>query len=101
MSHNFKPGDLAMIVGAVSDTRNIGKTGELIELIPAGGVSIFILPNGKSARNLEEAPCWLLAGDGLTQSNPGGNGFAIRYPRFLMPLRGDFTHEQQKVKEAV
>lgn len=89
MKHEFKPGDLALIVGANTDTTNIGKVCELVELIQPHGKSIFIMPNGRPARHDQDEPSWLLAGATLTQKNPEHSGFAIRQECYLMPLRGD------------
>lgn len=100
MSHNLKPGDLVLIVGATTDTRNIGKTAELVELVPPQTFSCFLLPQGIRASHDEPHACWLLAGGSLIQEDASCNGFGIRSPRFLMPLRGDFAPERQKAKEA-
>lgn len=89
MKHEFKPGDQVLIVGATTDTKNIGKSAELIELVPPYTHSKFIMPNGLPGCHDELHPCWLLAGDGLIQNDPSFNGFGIRAPGFLMPLRGD------------
>lgn len=99
MSHNFKPGDLVLIVGATTDTKNIGKMAELVELVPPLTFSCFVLPQGFRAFHDEPDACWLLAGDSLIQEDPSCNGFGIRSPRFLMPLRGDFAPERQKETE--
>ncbi|CRM40238.1 hypothetical protein [Pseudomonas sp. 37 R 15] len=105
MNHNLKPGDLALIVGS-SCAENIGKTVRLVEFVPVGGVPIV---NGQ-AYGPRLHPTWVV-------ETPGGEASLI-VPRvstgrlesvsvgacresWLMPLRGDFTHEQQKAKEAV
>lgn len=99
MSHQFKPGDLVVIVGANSLTQNIGKQCELREFVVSG--DRFIAPNGVAYEH-EDAPCWTLAGEGLVAIIDGelvNLGFGIHEPRHLMPLRGHFTPEQQKSKE--
>lgn len=99
MNHNFKAGDLVLIIGATTDTNNIGKTAELVELVPPETFSRFVLPKGSPAYHDEPMACWLLAGESLVQADPTCNGFGIRAARYLMPLRGDFTPERQETKE--
>lgn len=80
MIHQFKPGDLALIVGCRTMANFNGCCAEIIEY--------------KGACNL--------LGTGLQ------DWYAIRCGNFegaarsgvLMPLRGDFEPEQQKAKEA-
>ncbi len=100
MNHQFKPGDLAVIVGANSLTQNIGKQCELRELVTSG--DFYVAPNGEVYRH-DDVPCWTLVGDGLVAVVEGvvvDLGFGIHEPRHLMPLRGNFAPEQQKAKEA-
>ncbi len=99
MTHQFKPGDLALIVGANTDTENIGKVCELLELIQPGKAGAVIVGNGRPARHDEAMPCWLVTGETLTQPDPKFNGYAIRWSRYLMPLRGYFAPEHQKSRE--
>jgi hypothetical protein len=101
MSHNFKPGDVAVIVGANSLTQNIGKQCELLRLIVSG--DMYIAPNGAVYQH-DDVPCWVVVGEGLfwiADGDPVLGDFGVHEPRHLMPLRGDFTPEQQKAKEAV
>lgn len=101
MSHNFKPGDLAMIVGAYNVPDNIGKQCELIEYLRVEEISGWVDPSdGLRIQNSAGGPAWLVVGEGL-KSWCGCTGWVIADARHLMPLRGDFTHEQQKAKEAV
>lgn len=80
MSHQFKPGDLALIVGCRTMTNF----------------------NGCCAEIIEHKGAWDFFGTGLQ------DWYAIRCGSFegdarsgvLMPLRGDFESEQQKAKEA-
>lgn len=99
VSNQFKPGDLALIVGATTDTKNIGKAVELIELVPPYTYSKSILPNGYRATHNEPTPCWLVAGESLVQHDQSFNGFGIRAPHFLVPLRGDFEQEQERFRQ--
>ncbi|QLJ16257.1 hypothetical protein H0H12_10170 [Pseudomonas putida] len=100
MSHQFKSGDLVVIVGANSLTQNIGKHGELREYVEPGDT--YLAPNGCMYRQ-DDVPCWTIRGDGLAAVIDGEAvyfDFGIHEPRHLMPLRGDFAPEQQKAKEA-
>ena len=101
MSHNFKPGDLALIVGAHTLPENIGKTCELIEMVLPEQVSAWRDPQDNlRIQNGDVDVAWIVTGEGLN-SWCGGSGWVLADPLHLMPLRGDFTHEQQKAKEAV
>lgn len=100
MSYQFKPGDLAVIIGANSLTQNIGKRCELREFVRDG--DMYVAPNGVVYQH-QDVPCWTLVGDDLVAvvgDEVVSIGFGIHEPRHLMPLRGDFTPEQQKAKEA-
>ncbi|MEC4022168.1 MULTISPECIES: hypothetical protein [Pseudomonas] len=104
MSHQFKPGDLALIVGAHRLTENIGKTCTLQRFLQPG--EFYSLPDGGQSISLSHA--WLVDGDGvkgLTLNRNSGLiepviGSGLVDPQHLMPLRGDFAPEQQKAKEA-
>ena len=101
MSHNFKPGDLALIVGAHTTPENIGKVCELVQLLAPEQVSTWRDPNdGLRIQNSDDGSAWLVIGEGL-KSWCGSSGWVMADPIHLMPLRGDFTPEQQKAKEAV
>lgn len=96
MSHNFKPGDLAIIIGCTRNPRNIGVTVELIEFIDPGQRAADFHPlSGKRYISIASGPGWLVSGEALSES-----GAAICLEKHLMPLRGDFEPEQQKTKEA-
>jgi hypothetical protein len=89
MSHNFKPGDLALVISG-------GYMGETAELMH------FVMPNEvvvspTSGKKYQFRP---LAGIGGWMCRFRGE-WAIKHEKNLMPLRGDFTHEKQKAKEAV
>jgi len=101
VSHQFKPGDQALIVGARNYPSNIGKTCELIEFLGVEQVSTWRDPcDNLRVRNATGEPCWLVVGDGVFSGAKDSDGAALALPRHLMPLRGDFTPEQQKAKEA-
>ncbi|MBT9570883.1 MAG: hypothetical protein IV106_07195 [Pseudomonas umsongensis] len=99
MSHQFKPGDQAMIVGANSLTQNIGKQCELRQFIVKG--DLYIAPNGETYRH-DDVPCWVVAGEGLywvADAEPMQGDFGVHEPRHLMPLYGNTNPEQQKALE--
>lgn len=98
MTHQFKPGDLAIIVGANSLTQNIGKQCELREYVVSG--DCYVAPNGVVYRH-DDVPCWTLVGDGLVavvEDEVVQLGFGIHEPRHLMPLRDGFAPTGQKSK---
>ncbi|NNJ16375.1 hypothetical protein CSV86_014695 [Pseudomonas putida CSV86] len=105
MSHQFKPGDLALIVGAFRFVENIGKTCTLVQHLSKG--DIYQLPDGRKAVTLAESG-WLVEGDGIIGlacllvdgDVVRVDDIGVANPRNLMPLRGDFEPEQQKAKEA-
>lgn len=103
MRHNFKPGDPALIVGSrLGKSPNIGKSVELIQLVVPGGR--FITPDGFERGSGVDYPVWLVVGEGLVATTISDRqvccgGACLIQERYLMPLRGDFTHEQQKSKE--
>lgn len=99
MSHNFKPGDLALIIKSIKRPENIGKACELLAFMVPGDRVEFEFNGRRVITHIGEKPAWLVAGDGVVGSN-GDVGFALVKPGNLMPLRGDFSPEQQKAKEA-
>lgn len=101
MSHNFKAGDMALIVGAHTLINNIGKVCELVEILAPEQISTWRDPKDNCRiQNGDVGSAWVVVGDGLI-SWCGNAGRAIADPSHLMPLRGDFIPEQQKAKEAV
>ncbi|OJT50035.1 hypothetical protein [Pseudomonas moraviensis] len=103
MTSNFKPGDLALIINSAAP-KNIGKTVRLVE---------YIAPNCGSFMHEgvcfkpREVPTWIVESlDGSKSLFGGYIQFEIMVrsgpcrQQWLMPLRGDFTPEQQKAKEA-
>lgn len=103
MSHNFKPGDLALIVGAIRFPENIGAVVALVAYVPASG-----LYKSASGICMAEGDSWEVVGDSIvgayrkrfTSEVVRTPGHAIVDPAHLIPLRGDFAPEQQKAKEA-
>ncbi|AXQ48911.1 MULTISPECIES: hypothetical protein [Pseudomonas] len=103
MSHQFKPGDLALIVGSRSaDSPNVGRAVELIVKLAAG--DSFDAPNGLKCCNASGHEVWVVQADGITAISNGVRkdigGICLVREYFLIPLRGDFEPEQQKAKEA-
>ena len=102
MTSNFKVGDPALIIRAQFFPDQIGVVCELIQFHQAGDQ--YITPQGEVLHAPEAA--WMVGGDAVN----GGYtwmgdvfrtpGQAIAPEKYLMPLRGDFTPEQQKAKEA-
>jgi len=101
MSHQFKPGDLALIVGARRLTANIGKTCELIELLAPNRVSAWRDPaDNRPVSNASGREVWLVVGEGLISSIQDTYGACLVLPAHLIPLRGDFAPELQKAQES-
>jgi hypothetical protein len=101
MNHNFKPGDLAMIVGAYNVPDNIGKHCELIEYLRVEDISEWVDPaDGLRVQNSADGPAWLVVGEGV-KSWCGGSGWVLADARHLMPLRGDFSPDKQSSREVL
>lgn len=98
MNHNFKPGDLALIVGAFNAPKNIGKTCELVEYLAAGQISNWTGPDGRRVGNADDGEAWIVIGEGI-EGWGDSKGWALVDHKHLMPLRGDFTPERQKESE--
>ena len=102
MSHNFKPGDLALIVGACRLPENIGKTCQLVEFLAPEQVSSWRDPSdNRPIINASGTHVWLVVGEYLVSSIRDTSGACLALPIHLMPLRGDFTPEQQKSREVL
>lgn len=96
MSHQFKSGDIAIIVGANSLTQNIGKQCELREFVVCG--DRYVAPNGVVYQH-EDVPCWTLVGNDLVaviEDEVVQLGFGIHEPRHLMPISGESVPAEQK-----
>ncbi|AVD85980.1 hypothetical protein [Pseudomonas sp. SWI44] len=103
MSHNFKPGDLALIVNSAAP-ENIGKTVRLVEFIAAHGTP-FIREGVRFSPR--EMATWIVETPDGSKTLVGGyiqrtimvSSGPCRQ-KWLMPLGGDFEPQQQKAKEA-
>lgn len=99
MSHQFKPGDLAIIIAAQVMVQNIGACCELVSWLNHG--DDYVAPNGRESFNSGVAG-WLVVGDsvvgramsagGVIEETPG---FGIVKDEWLMPLRGDFDFAKE------
>lgn len=102
MSSDFKVGDLALVINSNHGV-NLGKVVELIRFddsekiaIPEEGARCF-------TPNPDRLACWVVLGEFSADSTLRGiiDCKVVACPQsWLMPLRGDFTPEQQKVREA-
>ncbi|RMP73282.1 hypothetical protein ALQ20_02964 [Pseudomonas syringae pv. atrofaciens] len=100
MSNQFKPGDLALIVGAHMTPDNVGKACELVEFLAQEQISAWREPqHGMVIQNGDVHAPWVVIGAGLV-SCFGLSGWALVDQIHLMPLRDDSVKEQQKSKEA-
>ena len=99
MNHQFKPGDLVIIVDAFRE-QNIGKTVELVRFsadrwIPYGD-------DGHKADNWRLARCWVINGNIETDQEFEGENVAltqaVAMEVHLMPLKGDFAPTGHKSK---
>jgi hypothetical protein len=89
MSHLFKPGDLALVISGGF----MGETAELIRFVLPG--EVVVSPG--TGKKYQFRPA---AGIGGWMCR-FREEWAIKHEKNLMPLRGDFTHEQQKSREVV
>ena len=100
MSNQFKPGDLALIVGAHMTPDNVGKVCELVEFLAQEQISTWREPHhGMVIQNGDVHAAWVVIGAGLA-SCFGLSGWALVDQIHLMPLRDDSVRENQKSKEA-
>lgn len=97
----FKPGDLALIVGSDNFPDQIGAVCELVQFLRERDE--YQTPCGQICHAPKDA--WLIVGDAVIGGFTWG-GAAVRTPgqaiapeSNLMPLRGDFAPEQQKSRE--
>ncbi|WP_440064825.1 hypothetical protein ACTAB2_05600 [Pseudomonas syringae] len=87
MSNQFKPGDLALVIAGGF----LGQALELIRFVQPG--ETVVSPTGKIYEFRPKAGIggWLCASD---------SEMVIKHEKNLIPLRGDFSPEQQKAKES-
>ncbi|KAA8563225.1 hypothetical protein FX985_03293 [Pseudomonas extremaustralis] len=88
MSHNFKPGELALTLASKYQIP-VMTTVSLVVFMASGEGAIE--PDGS---------LWFAPHDGWVVGRDDWDGYGFFRPTELMPLHGDFTHEQQKAKEA-
>lgn len=93
----FKPGDLAMIVGANYLIQNIGKVVELSAFVQDG--DLYAGPNGRLYRH-SDIGCWIVRGEGVQfrADDDVCEGFGVCEERHLMPLPGDASPSKQQAK---
>jgi len=94
--HNFKPGDLALVVGFTKSSSLLGKVVEVSQRICPGHT--FKGPDGMDRLLRGTNPCWIVVGENIV-SIDGNRGWAAVCEHNLMPLRGDFAPERQKSQE--
>lgn len=94
----FKPGDLALIIGFSKSPINLGKSCELIAFLKPGDRIDFAVNGFGGVRHHGDRAGWLVAGNALVAST-GSCGYTIVLEKNLMPLIGDFQPEQQKSRE--
>lgn len=89
MSHNFKPGDLALVIAG----GHLGEVAELVRFVLPGEV-VVSPTTGKEYQFRPAAGIggWLC---GFKYMH------AIKHEHNLMPLRGEFEPEQQKSRELI
>lgn len=98
MSHNFKPGDLALITND-NFSDNIGRVVELQFMVRDG--EEYEAPVGARAQNTSGQAVWIVTAEGLTTRRDGESvveGWTQKAQQKLMPIRGDFAPTEQKSK---
>lgn len=95
MSHQFKTGDLALIIAGP----NAGSCVELVSFHVSGDVRL-----GNGCWTLAYVPSWQVSGSGLAATFDGVPGrhkvtHGLISEPYLMPLRGNFAPEQTKSRE--
>lgn len=91
MSHNFKPGDLALFIGEGFAGLMTGSVVTLEEFVPEGVIR-HMPDNPPDYRYFNpRCNCWVV-------SNQSVDTYITSESR-LMPLRGDFASERQKSQE--
>lgn len=95
MSHQFNPGDLAMLVS--SEAPHL--VGSVVQLVEYVGRGVVVEREGRTLQNLWGRRIWWVSlCSGQTYTN--GNGFQVGEgfcdENRLMPLRGDFAPTEQK-----
>lgn len=88
MSHNFKPGDLALVISG----GKLGETAELVRFVMPGDLISSTTGKVYEFRSASKVGGWLCNFRDCQ---------AVKHEKNLMPLRGDFTPKHQKSEEAV
>lgn len=86
MNNQFKAGDLALVIGGGF----MGQVAELVDWVKPG--DIVTGPTGKQYVYTPAAGCcgWLCR---------FGDEMAVKYEKYLMPLRGDFSTAPERAQE--
>jgi hypothetical protein len=87
MSHQFKPGDLALTLASRFGIPAMCQ----VELV------VYLMKGQKAEE--PDGQLWTAPHDGWIVGRENEIGYGFFAPQQLMPLRGDFTPEQQKSQE--
>lgn len=99
MGHEFKPGDLALIIkGQKGHENNIGKVVNLCFMV--ADQESYSAPGGYVQTNCSGSLVWVVQADCLTNPSPW-TGWAQCAPENLMPLKGDEQSAQVRQAERV
>lgn len=96
----FKPGDLALVIKA-NHEENLGK---VVTLIRSTSENVIDCGDGSKTVNPNKLICWVIQHEELVTTNELF-GFKLKSSTgacpesWLMPVRGDFQPEKEKVKE--
>ncbi|AZE53458.1 hypothetical protein C4K03_1287 [Pseudomonas synxantha] len=100
MSNQFKPGDLALVIGGDHLPLNTGRQCTLITLAVSGAV--LNNPNNDARYvYVGDYTCWLVAGPAIENDSPDleDAGLDLIEERYLMLLRGDFATAPERAQE--
>jgi hypothetical protein len=104
MNHQFKPGDLALIINA-SIPENLGRVVELQWATKEVRYSLMHEGVEQIMENPEGLEVWFLHGELIRAEIRSGkkypSNFGMAPTRNLMPLIGDFASEGKKSRELV
>jgi len=99
MNHQFKPGDLALVIASPrKENPNVGRCVELLCLVMPD--ETVPMPSGHGLHNVGDRGAWMCYAPGLLLGDLDAGGIDLILPERLSPLRGDFAPYQQKAKEA-
>jgi hypothetical protein len=95
MNHQFKPGDLALIVGGNHPPFNTGRACTIVCLAKPGD-KVNNPHNDARYLYLGDDVMWLVEGPSIENDSPDPEdaGLDLIEDRFLIPLRGEFAPEQ-------